>query len=413
MTTSPSTVRRTRSPARLANQRGRDVTPFLFVCGWIALSVGLHALGWSTLFDSFSIDTVLLLAVTFVLFAALSLAFTSSPYLGRPITLSDTPVLVVLGYFFVACLANGGVPILLILRGVPYDIYSFGVPYLHVVMLAYCGYAALRYVADYLDTGSRRALLSALVIAFSLAAIASRSAVSFLLLGCVVLYLGKRGLTPLRATALAVVAAISVYVFGVFGNRRLAFQIEQATGLPASDNAILAFGHASDGFVALGLPSWLMWTYLYASSPIDNLMSAFSYAGTSLCGRTCDVPGLITYSLMPDLVGRRLGDALGIAKFDKSVFLEVPSLTAATTFGTAVGYAGLLGALAVLALLVGISVVTVTRLDGSPLRAVGLAILSLVLFFSFFENMISYSPLSLQLVMVLVADARCRRLRSI
>jgi len=40
-------------------------------------------------------------------------------------------------------------------------------------------------------------------------------------------------------------------------------------------------------------------------------------------------------------------------------------------------------------------------LRGSPVREEGLAILSCVLFFSFFSNMISYSPLFLQLLLVL------------
>ena len=395
--------------AKAAPQRpvvGANFNPMILISGWIVLSTGLFLLGWSELFPSPDPEMLVFLLVVLLIFGVLGTSIRA----GRPNAPERSaklwPVWAVSGYFLAASALNGGIPIILILLGRSYDIYSFGIRYLHVAALAFCGYYGARLFADYLSRRHRRSLIGYLVILGWLGAIGSRGAVSFLVFTAAVLLVRKYGLSSRRTLFLLALFAGFLVAFGVFGDQRLAFQITQATGNTANSDAILDYAHASDSFRASGVPSTLMWPYLYAAAPIANLNAAFIYSGGDICGQSCDLTGLFVHGLLPDMLGLRLGDALAVDKFDKSVFLIKGDLTASTIFGSAVGYAGLIGALLTVGTLLLIALVTIHALRRSGIQDSGLAILATVLFFCFFENMLSYSALSMQLVFVWLAAHR-------
>ncbi|GAB3582481.1 hypothetical protein GCM10027579_12280 [Calidifontibacter terrae] len=218
----------------------------------------------------------------------------------------------------------------------------------------------------------------------------------------------RRRVTIRRGITFSVIAVSFVAAFGYLGSERLNFQISQSTGATAGKGAILSYAEANQRFLDLGLPDIFMWAYLYLSSPIANLIAAIDYSGPAFCGRNCDTEGILVYSLMPDIVGDRLGSALGMSRFDKKVFLPKADLTASTVFGSAVGYAGLLGVLIMIVALLLIGGVGARIFANSSIQAVGMTLLITMLFFCFFENMIAYSPLSLQVLIAAMAALRAR-----
>jgi Ca2+/Na+ antiporter len=109
--------------------------------------------------------------------------------------------------------------------------------------------------------------------------------------------------------------------------------------------------------------------------------------------------------MTPDVIGARLGQVFDVAPADMSSVLVSSSLTATTAFGASVTAAGAVGGLLVLAALAVICVLTVIMLRRSPMREEGLAILATVVFFSFFENMLTYTGLIGQLAFPLLAAA--------
>jgi len=401
-----STLIRERKGSR--RPRTVQVRPLLVMASWPVIAFALFQLRWSDLYGAVTWAGLSFLAIVVVAFGYFGLTLSSgtSAEPGRPTTLG--PSLVIAGYFLAAFAANGGVPLLMILRGQPYDIYSFGLPFLHVGMLAFSGFYGTRLFADFIKTGSRAALLQYMLILFWLVLIASRSAASFLIFSSVIIVLFLKRMTVGRFVAVAAALMAFVAGFGIFGSARLGFQISQSTGQSAANDAILDYAQASSEFLATGIPASFMWFYLYLSSPVANLMSAVTHADVAVCGRTCDLGGLLTYTLVPDVVGVRVAEQLGYQRFDKEAFLVQRDLTASTTFGSAIGYAGLVGALSVMVLLLAVSIYCMHRFDGSDIREVGLALLCTVLFFSFFENMIAYSALSLQLAIAMVV-ARPKR----
>lgn len=368
------------------------------------MSVGLYQLGWSRLYSPMELSLALFLGVVFIGFAILAYRDTSVRDTKASWPTQMLPAILIGAYFTAAFIANGGVPVLMIALGQPYDIYGFGLPNLHVFMLAFTSYHALRYLRRGITARSTWNFVGYAFVVCLVASMASRSALSFIVFASAIIVIRTLKLNAIRVGLGLALLVCFLWGFGQFGNQRLAYQIEQATGQPAADDVVLAYGQATDSFMDSGLdPSW-MWSYLYLSSPIANLNAAFEDSSGSVCGGSCDLDGLAAYEMLPDVVGVRIGEALDLPVFDKAEFLVKEDVNASTTFGSAAGYAGVLGAALVAALLLLTSAITARVLRGSPLREEGLAVLSTILFFSFFENMVAYSPVSLQLVIVLVAS---------
>lgn len=378
-------------------------SPFAAPVLWICLAMALYSLRWSALYAPLRVGLWIFLSGVVAVFAIFALK--SDTGRVRSLTWPTTwwPVALIAAYFAIAFAVNGGVPVVQILLGRPYDIYGFGVPGLHVIMLAFTSYHALRYLRRGLAERDVRSYLALVLILTLVAMMGSRSALSFIVFAGLVMFLRAQRLTLGRVVTGFVVLTAFLYVFGLFGDTRLAYQIEQETGQPAREDVVLVYAEATPAFEETNLaPAW-MWPYLYFSSPLANLNSAVEEAGHSVCGISCDIRGLVLYEMLPDVMGNRVASALDVPEFDKSEFLVKPDVTASTTFGSAVGYAGFVGASLVALLLLLTALATTRFLRDSPVREEGMAILSTILFFSFFENMLSYSPLSLQLGVALLA----------
>ncbi|AXL13005.1 hypothetical protein DXT68_13290 [Microbacterium foliorum] len=377
-------------------------SPFALMPLWILAAGVLYLLGWSDLLTPLRADTGLFLGVVAVAFAILAQRHPGDQQPRSALPLNSGAVALITAYFIGAYVKNGGVPILQLLSGAEYDVYAFGIDGLHIAMLCFTGYYGVRAFRVFLDTRRLRDLAVFGWVIVLLATIANRSAVSFLVVACMIVYLRVRRLSATWIVMLVVVGVVFVYGFGVFGDLRLAHQIEAATGVPAARDAVLRFSRASEGFVASGLsPSWL-WSYTYFTTPVANLNAAFGHAAGQLCSQTCGLPTVVLYDFIPDVIGERLGGVLGVEDFDKSVFLVAPDVTASTLFGSAVGAAGLVGGLGMACVLAVVAIVALRLLAGSRLYVEGVALLGTIIFFSFFENMVAYTSLFGQLVIVVV-----------
>lgn len=386
---------------------------------WIVAAAALYLLGWSDLLSPMRLDTILFLTAVGLGFFILAQLHAGDQPIRGALPLNAGAVALITAYFAGAFVKNGGVPVLQILSGAEYDVYAFGVDGLHIAMLCFTGYYGVRAFRVYLESRRWSDLAVFVWVLVLLGAIGNRSAVSFLFVACVIVYLRLRRLSPLWVVILIAVGIAFAFVFGLFGDVRLAHQIEAATGEPAARDAVLRFSRASEAYIGSGLsPSWL-WTYTYFTTPMANLNEAFQFAGGQLCSRTCDLPVVLFYDAMPDVIGARAGAFFGVEDFDKSVFLVAPDVTAATLFGSAVGAAGVIGALGVTAVLVAVGIVSLRLLRGSRLYVEGVALLGTIVFFAFFENMIAYTSLFGQLVIVVAhavydrwADRPSRSVRS-
>lgn len=383
--------------------RSRDTrfyrSPYFYAFSWVLIAFSLYSLQWSRLFQGILLGTVVVLSAWCFTFVWLTLAHRAPTAQGQGVRLSRYAVPIVTIYYGVAFAFNGGVPLFQILAGDRvYDIYGFGIDGLHVVMLGYTGYLGVRALATFLKSGSKGSLYSYVWILLLLASLGNRSAISFLLFASLVLIVRNRTIRPARALVALLLGISLLGIFGSFGNARLSFQIEQSTGSTGSSSAIRAISLPSESFIDTGLDDAWLWPYMYFASPLANLNSAINELHGNPCGDVCSVTGFVTYELLPDSVGGRLGEAFALQEFDKSGFLISPNLTASTTFGSAVGYMGFYGAAAMIGLLGAIGFSVVRLAHSSPVSDELMALLATLLFFSFFENMWAYTPLSVQLL---------------
>ena len=387
-----------------ANVVGRGFrSPAALFCLWIALSLVLVNLRWSSLIaPTFQWQTLPFMILALAVFAMI---MTVDPGNGRvwdPAPLRPALLWILALYYSCAFAVSWTVPLVQIVRGQPYEVYGFGLPGLHILALALSGYLAVRYFSLFLSSRSLGDLARALLPVAFLLLIANRSAISFVALAWTILMIRRLRVRFIGLVLLIAGILLFLIAFGVLGTARLGVQIFSATGTYGSDSAIANVSRATDAFYRTGLPTDWLWVYSYFTSPIVNLDQAFAFSGEALCGRSCDLLALTVWELMPDVFSVRVGPLLGLDEFDKAVFLKVPELTASTAFGSAVGYAGLVGAALMLLALVGLVILVYGALNRSDVREEGLALLGCVLFFSFFENMIAYSPLFFQLCLPLL-----------
>jgi len=393
--------------------RGRVVTwpPAMMFCAWIVVSTALYQLDWTYLYLGLRADLVVLLLTALMIFGWI--ARTGAPFRGGAVApVRRLPLIALTAYFAAAMVDNGGVPLFQIATGQSYDVYKFGLPLAHIPALIATGYYIVRSFRVYLAERSIRHFAVVLWLVGLLGLAANRGAVSFAVFACAYMFLRQTRLTIPRITGLIAIAAVFLIFFGQFGSARLSHQIHQDTGNVASPDEIAKIAQPTEEYVELGLSAQWLWPYMYAVSPVGNLNAALEAERVGLCGTNCDLAGLAVYELLPDVGGVRIAEALGLEEFDKRTFLRSQSLTASTTFGSAVGYAGVLGAGIVLLFLASLTVGAQRMLRGSPLEEEGLALLATLLFFSFFESMWAYTPMSLQLVLALVASRRIRTVRN-
>lgn len=375
---------------------------------WIVAAVLLFLLGWSDLFVGIRFDTALFLAIVALAYGFIATR-TQSDEEPHAKLLSAGPVAVITAYFIGAYLDNGGVPLVQIALGQDYDIYGFGVDGLHIFMLCFTGYCGVRAFNGWMAYKRPMQLAVLAWVFVLLTSIGNRSAVSYLFVACLLVYVVRRGVSVQALLGGLVAILVFAYLFGVFGDFRLAHQIEGETGAPAEPGAVARLMRASEAFDESGFsPSWL-WAYMYFVSPVANLNAAFAVADGGVCGAACDVPALVWYDLLPDVLGVRIAAWLGVQDYDKNAFLVAPDLTASTAFGSAVGEAGVIGGLAVAAAIACVGVVSLRAVRGTPLVVETHALVGTVVFFCFFENMVSYTPLIGQLV-IAVASSQLMKL---
>lgn len=377
-------------------------SPFFMMPLWIGLSAALYSLGWSDLFSPVRGDTATLLIATSVIFLALAFMVDTQRTEAPSASLSPWSIALITVYFIVAFVANGGIPVVQVLTGAQFDIYSFGINGLHILMMCLTGYYGVRTFRAFIDRKRKLDLLAFAWILTLFIAIGSRSAASFLLFACVIVFFRSRQIKWLVWIGLLVLALALAFLFGVYGDYRLSHQIAEATGTPGNLTAILSLSGASSTFAQTGLsPSWL-WSYAYFVSPTANLNESFAQAGGGFCGQLCNPAGLALFEWIPDVFGPRIAGLLGVEPIDRSVYLIRADLTASTAFGSAVAYAGIFGAFTVVALIAVVCWFSLRLLKGSAVREEGIAILSTIVFFSFFANMFVYTALLGQVVFAIV-----------
>ncbi len=374
--------------------------PYVFYAfSWIVV-FGTYLLGWSDKYPKLSVDLVFFLLFTClmalliathlhksksVVFVKLSNPLSYLKWIYKMIKL----VYSLMAIDFIYC---GSIPIVDYLLGRISNsgqYLDFGMPVVHVLVLN--GLFFLFYFTLYCHFSSNfdRAFLKPLIIIFlGPLLFMSRGSLLYMIFALFYLFL----MTSLNAIKtlvfLAPCSIIILYFFGLFGN----FRTNDPEGF-----WIKHWGGASKTFEECNIPSEFLWGYLYISSPLGDLQNAVKYK-TTFNNNYCGPTSLFANQILPKFVGKRLEVP---APNDKAKYFVDPTMVVGTTYFEPYLIWGWKGVFVVFLVLFSVPLWMLKHIPkGSIVRVPLYIVLTNLLFFSIFDNMLIYMGLFPQLLII-------------
>lgn len=365
------------------------VNPFLIFVASISLSFLLYQAGLSELYNGGFSEADLMMC--FILLTGLVAGILLTRPLRKKLSIErevELPknnllflVLFSLIFFAVEVAYAGGLPILYVLRGEPYDYTQFGVPTLHVVFLGYYSVAAIVSYERYLSTRRKCYLIPVALAIFYSVAIVNRGALLITMASLIFMYMYSSRHKLRMFAAMIVMLFMICIVFGYIGDKRII-----SSGYQNSD-AIYDIGKADPAF--RDIPTGFFWVYLYASSAYANLVRQEPARNVEK-GTISD---LINFSVLPDFISKHIIE-------NKDAFnlkLITPELTVGTAFGRAFvifGYAGIVIVAFWYSLIVGVTI----YLNRNKMLLSACAVLCSISLFMSFDNMLVFASFVLQII---------------
>ncbi|GAB3932129.1 hypothetical protein GCM10028827_30070 [Mucilaginibacter myungsuensis] len=192
-------------------------------------------------------------------------------------------------------------------------------------------------------------------------------------------------------------ALIMLYVFGLAGNYRLINEVRK--GNPEADptynsELILNLGQASESFKDNVVPDEFFWGFLYATSPLSNLQYNINKYPSSL---TISGLGFVFIDeFLFDSLSKRINDILGRKRAVADVIVD--DLAVTTTLTGSYNYAGWIGMVFLLFLFLLFPLIYSIVVSKNPVGILGISILCTIYFFSIFDNMLTTTGLSFQIL---------------
>jgi len=376
----------------------------MFAVIW-TIAAFFYFFGWSDLFPDLSSALILFLAAAILLSGTAALITNRHRIFAfRPLDTSKVNLsLYLLAANLFSWLLNfaySGIPVLKILRGQDFDYREFGMPTVIVFTMSFNSFLCVYFYHRFLSDSKRVNLVYAGICLSCFIAIFSRGLIAMTAMSMFFLWMSSKTsrLRPGFIAGSAGAFLLVLYLFGVAGNIRMNTLIASETGREAerySSRTILLVGAASQKFKDSFVPDEFFWGYLYISSPLSNLEHNVEHKPPSVT-----LPGVLSYGVNEftwDFISKRYNTITG--QEQKKPLLLVTELTVSTIFAESYRYAGWAGMTFMLIFLLLLPFVYLALLGyDHEVVPLGMAVLTSIYFFSFFDNMLVYSGLGLQLI---------------
>jgi hypothetical protein len=386
-----------------------DFNPFFVYVAAFTLPLLLYQLDWSYLYPDLSVGLLLFLALTFVISAAIGV------YIHKRRVLVYTNNIKILRFKWILVFITLGniadfvyqrqIPLFSILNKITNDNYgTFGIPTFSVLVSTFSGFITVYLFNCFLVTKRKKYLWGCIYLFIFPLLIFSRGAILLALSSMLFLYLfsiqKNKGKVYLRIVVIILVALLG---FGYLGNIRSSTQMAKNGSL---DDIILTLGEAKPSFTNSAIPSAFFWSYIYISSPLANLQNNINLAKPQF--DVGSFASYFNYELTFDAVSKRTGDLLGVDRGENK--LIAPYLTVSTIYATSFTELGWLGMAFTFIALMAICLLYLLLLRPvNPFYATGIAILNTMVLFCLFDNMISFTGLSFQLLYPLLFSLKWNR----
>ncbi|ENC2562145.1 O-antigen polymerase [Escherichia albertii] len=379
-----------------------SLNPF-WMCALSFISVlFLYSLQLSTLYGSFGITTVLIILLV-IIFTIVGYFFNNklkgwlirngNKSRMRPVIGFNLSVVVV--GFLIDCLPTFQIPVVSILRGDIYSYNDFGLKTFHVIYMGYISALAVVSFENFLKFRRLSFLLGFIFPIIVTLLIVNRGALLLIVFPMVFIYirhLNKSKTLNINAKIIGcVIVFVGIVIFGYLGDKRMI-----SSGY-TDEKAILKIGRADPVFESI--PTGFFWVYLYASSPMANLIEQESSNNYN----KGDLLDFISGAILPDFISKYTSTNIDKRyEFNKIT----PELTVSTGFGRAVVILGDIGFYLLILWMIFLIFLFAWLNKNFYIRST-CAILSSISVLMVFDNMFIFSSCVMQLV-VLTLFSRCR-----
>ena len=368
---------------------------YIFILSLILIT---YSLGWSDLYPKLSYDLLLFFLFTVIL--SFFIGYIQNNYFKsinyKSILIDNKSfliVLVILILYAFEFINNRGIPLFMILNKIPYDYRFFGVKSLHPFLVTFSSFYSVYLFHQFISVKKFKTFfLFFLIVSMSLL-IYNRGMFLIILSSCLFVFL--LSITNIKIKFLVILISLGFvifYLFGISGNYRI------TNGKTIDNDFFLSISKPSKEFSKSIIPKEFMWTYVYVASPIATVQHNIN-SNTSV---EIDLASFFCYELLPDFISKRLGDFFSIKKVEPELIVNWSNV--GSIYSKVYCSLGWLGMFIIfLVLMIIISLYLLILNESSAFYVTGVAILNTFVIFNFFDNMIAFSGISLQLFFPLIA----------
>lgn len=378
---------------------------FLYAVSWFIV-VCLYLLNWSDKYPAISFNLFTFLLLTSLLSLILAIKTHKNKdfeykALVNPLNYYKWVMKQTRRVYFLLCIEFiyfQTIPLISYLRGnADSSLYmDFAMPIVHIFVLN--GLLLLFYFSSYCyfsQGGGKNCFIKPMLMnLLGPLLFMSRGSVLYMIFGLFLLYLmsGRNAIKVL--IRLIPSSLIVLYLFGLMGNLRMN---------DPEGHLILRWGGASQKFEESLVPKEFFWSYVYITSPLGNLQNAVNqkknYGDESLGF----IP-LIINEVCPMFISKRINI---VEPKDSSIYYVDPTMVVGSTFFNPYltwGWGGM--AIVFLFILIYVFVMLKIIPKDSAFRIPMYIVLTILTFFSLFDNMLVYMGLFPQLVFIYLLRKR-------
>ncbi|BAZ84813.1 O-antigen polysaccharide polymerase Wzy [Dolichospermum compactum] len=366
-----------------------------------------YSLGWSELYPSLTWNLLLFLLTTFIVSVVIGCRHRTS-FIFKDINYDKNLYRITVYLYFLwitQFIYAKGIPLVKVIRGEYYDYTQFGIPTLHVFIVTFSSFFTVYLFHVYICNKKSNLLIIYLLNLLPPILIVNRGMFLINLVSCLFVYLiyySNKNIEFIKiakkGVSILLILFLILFGFGAIGNLRTASQLADKNS--NLENFILDVGEASPGFINSPIPKEFFWAYLYISSPLANLQTNINddkYLDLDLTNFIM----FINTQLLPDFISKRINTIYDADT--KQPILMVNALTVSSVYAASYVYLSWLGVVIMSIFIIIFPLFYISFLSKkSKYYVTAIAILNSLYLFLIFDNMFSFSGLSLQLLYPLI-----------
>ena len=350
----------------------------------------LYNLGWSDLYPSLKLVTILFFIVSFVIYSVLGYFFQKNKYIGykyipKEVSYIKHLKIIYIG-FLIEFLYAGDIPLFSVIMG--YDgvgYRDFGIKSLHVFLVSYNSFITVLLFHKYISEKTRKNLFVYLLSLLPALLIMGRGMIIIGLFSSFFVFIQSltKGLSIKKILSISLIAIVVMYFFGLLGNLRSGFG--DPLYIPKNSKA-------TNEFINSNIPKEFYWTYLYGASPLANLQ----YNINNQDDVKYNFFDFALFEIVPKVIHKRVALITGSEPVKPK--LMVDWLTVGTIYSKSFGYVKWFGPI-IMMLYVAFLLVFVIGMvpKSSNYHVATTSVLSTLIFMNTFSNMVVFSGVILQL----------------